>query len=188
MSDDQVWKVAVTPAQRFALVRLSHTQGQKVKGQRSRFFRRFNRAYGLVNILDCGDANGEGKVNIKLALDRTPALFTLTAENVDFAVDLLMEVDRDPAVDRTLGPLFDTLEDIKAKRPYEEPTDVPAYDATAEDWAPKPAKPVEEQIAAYLRSKGERRAAELVDQGGWDREPEAEAPAAAPNGESHPAS
>jgi hypothetical protein len=192
MSDDQVWKVAVTPAQRFALVRLSHSEGQKLKGQRSRFFRRFNRAFGLVPILDQADAHAESKVNTKLVLDRTPSLFTVTAENVDYAVDLMMEVDRDPAVDRTLGSLFDVLDDLKAKRPYEEPMDVPAYDAATEDWtpekAPKPARPVEEQIAAYLRAKGERKAAELVDQGGWDQEPDAEAPAAAPNGEAHPAS
>lgn len=166
MADEQVSKVAVTPAQRYVLVVLSHAEGQKVKGQRSRAYRRFNRGFGLTGILDAVDDH-KGDVNQALRISRAPALFTLTAENVDYALDLV-EVERATAVDRTIGPLFDVLDDIKAKRAYEDPVGVD-FDAATEDWAPQKPVPVEEQISAYLRAKGEIHAAELVDQGGWDK-------------------
>lgn len=181
---DQVWQVAVTPAQRFILLQLSHAEGQKVKGQRSRVYRRFNRFFGLVAILDAAEEH-KGVVSKALRISRSPALFTLTAENVDYALELA-EVERNTIADRTIGPLFDALEDLKAGR---EPAasdhlltgaTVPPYDPAAEDWAPEPPpkapQPIPERIAAYLRAEGHPDAAELVDRGGWDK------PAPTPNG------
>lgn len=133
---DQVFDVAVTPAQRFALVNLSHAEGQKMKGQRARFFRRFTRAFGLVPILETADDH-QGRVNVELMTSRKPAVHTLTVENIEYALGLDDSEERVPAVERTLGPLFDALEAIRAKRPYDaDLAGVPMYDPTTEDWAP----------------------------------------------------
>ena len=184
MSDTQVFDVAITPAQRFALVNLSHSQGQKMKGQRARFFRRFTRAFGLVPILDAADDH-KGRVNLELMASREPAVHTLTIENIDYALGLDDSEERAPAVERILGPLFDVLECIKAKRAYEDETaGVPMHDPTAEDWRPAKelgAVAVEQRIADYLRAQGHGPAAELVDRGGWDK------PATPANGNGTPA-
>lgn len=179
---DQIFTVAVSPAQRLVLVNLAHDDGQKVKGQRARAYRRFLRAFGLMPILETADDHG-GKVNQTLRQSRAPALFTVTAENVDYALDLV-EVERATAVDRTIGPLFDALDDLRAKRSYDPPTGALPYDPAAEDWKPeppaKPERPVAEQIAAYLRLHGHDVAAEIVDGGDWDKPAANGIPAAQP--------
>lgn len=185
---DQVWTVPVTPAQRLVLLNLSTHEGQKLQGQRARCFRRFMRAFGIDAISTAAGKHPEGKVNGKLATSSTPALHTLTAENLDYALGLV-EIERHPMAEMAVGPLFDVLDDLKAGR-EPEATDAPAYDATAEDWVQPVAPPLEtqvpERIAAYLRAAGETHAAELVDRGGWDRPVSPSAPY--PNGETHPAS
>lgn len=187
---DQVWTVAVTPAQRLMLLNLSHAEGQKLKGQRGRAFRRFMRALGIDAIAAAADENPKGQVDAKLARSRKPARHTVTAENVDYALDLL-EVERTPGIEMVIGPLFDALDDLKAGRPVEVNADVTDYDPASEDWVytppppPTPEPDVAEKITAYLRAAGETTAAELVDRGGWDKP----APTlSASNGEARPAS
>jgi len=176
---DQIHEVVITPAQRFALMNLAHDNGQKVQGQRGRLYRRFLRAFGITQILDTADEH-KGSLSVAMATSKKPAVFTLTDENIDYALGL-QEVERAPAVERTLGSLWDALEAIKAKRPYDDDAGVPVYDPAAEDWAPPKALaevPVAERIADYLRAQGHLEAATLVDGGGWDRP--------APNGEASP--
>jgi hypothetical protein len=178
MTTAQTWKIPVTPAQRFVLLQLAHGEGQKLKGQSSRVFRRFLRAFGLTAILETMDDHpvppGRPQVG-PISSSRQPALFFLTDENVEYALRLDVEQERIPAVDRTIGPLFDMLEDVKAGRyaPDEDVFALPDYDAAAENWAPATeADAVDvaaKQIAAHLRAAGETRAAVLVEQGGWDR-------------------
>ncbi len=185
---DQVWAVAVTPAQRLILLNLSHHEGQKLQGQRARFFRRFMRAFGIDTISAAAALHPKGQVSVALATSTVPALHTLTVENVDYALGLV-EVERHPMAEMVIGPLFDTLDDLKAGRTYTIPN-VADYDPATESWAAQAAAPPEpqmpERIAAYLRAAGETHAAELVDRGGWDRP--APPPSPPPNGETHPAS
>lgn len=192
---DQVWTVAVTPAQRLILLNLSHAEGQKLQGQRARSFRRFMRAFGVDAISAAASKHPRGQVSGKLATSTTPALHTITAENADYALGL-GDVERHPLAEVVIGPLFDALDDLKAGRECAAPEGAPAYDPASEDWTattppPEPAElDVAEKIAAYLRAANETHAAELVDRGGWDKPTPAPSPPAppAPNGESHPAS
>jgi hypothetical protein len=167
MSEPQVWKVAVTPAQRLTLLNLSHGEGQKLKGQQGRVFRRFCRAFGVDILVET--MTEHEKLNFaKISKARAPALHEITAENRDYALGLL-EVEHHPSAETVIGPLFDVLEDIKAKpAEYVPPEGVPDYDPATEDWTPKKDDPVEVKIVAYLKAHGEKRAAELVERGAWD--------------------
>lgn len=169
---EQVFNVAVTPAQRIVLLNLSHSEGQKLQGQRGRVFRRFIRAFAIDRLLDAANAHG-GKVSVAMASSSNPSVFTLTAENIDYALSLL-DVERKPVDEMTVGPLFDVLEDVKAGRADEPPiASSKRFDPDSEDWAPPSLTtretPLEQRIADYLRASGETRAAELVDRGGWDK-------------------
>lgn len=161
----QVFKVVLTAAQRGVLLDLAHSEGQKLKGQRGRVFRRFLRAFGVQVILDVVEKTG-GQYrggHIK------PAVFTLTAENIEYAMSLF-EVDRTPVQERSIGPVFDILEDLTAKREVEPPgADVPEFDAAGEDWMPVKVQPIEEKISEYLRSHDQVAAADIIDRGDWDR-------------------
>ncbi len=167
MSEPQVWKVPVTPGQRLTLLNLSHGEGQKLRGQQGRVFRRFCRAFGVDLLIET--MTEHDKLNFaKISKARAPALHEITAENRDFALGLL-DVEHHPSAETVIGPLFDLLEDLKAKPgEYEPPAGVPDYDRVAEDWTPVAEKPVEVRIAEYLEKAGEKAAARLVQLGAWD--------------------
>lgn len=127
-------KLSVTPLQRFNLRNLAYSdKAPKVKGgQEGRRFRRFCRHLGLDVILEAAVA-GNGKVRVKQINDRTPALFDLEEEDRD-RILALMELERDPAVEDVLGPLFDTCEDWKAGRELPSTEGVSDYDPARENW------------------------------------------------------
>lgn len=166
MADEaQVFRVVLTANQRGVLLQLAHAEGQKLRGQRGRVFRRFLRAFGIQPILDVAEANGGQFLGTRVK----PAVFTLTAENIEYAMGLF-EVDRTPVQERSIGPVFDILEDLTAKREVEPPgADVPEFDAAGEDWMPVKVQPIEEKISEYLRAHGEADAADIIDRGDWDR-------------------
>jgi len=132
---EQSWKVPVTPAQRWALFNLAHTKSVNVKGQEGRVLRRFMRAFGLTELRAV--LITEQIVNSELMRDdTTPSLFSLTAENRDYALKLDKEVERHTSSEMLLGDLFDKLEQLRAD--WKAPEGVPDFDATKEDWTPQP--------------------------------------------------
>jgi hypothetical protein len=173
---EQVYTVGVSPAQRFALLNLAFgtdEQGRvrkQYQGQKGRVFRRFFRAFALDRLREVL-ATHENRYDPAVHRATEPAAFVLTIENVEFALELYEEVTKTPFDELTLGPLCDSLEDIKAKRPYAAPEGLAPFDPAADDWSPKGAVTdgVEQRIAEWLRNHGELTAAELVERGGWDR-------------------
>jgi hypothetical protein len=129
---DQTWQIVLTPKERFHLFMLAHAKEQKIKGSDGRRFRRFLRAFGLAPIQD--ESNDTGKVSIHLTKDKTPSVFTITAENRDYVKQSLITQERTPAVEAVLGDLFDTIEDLKDGEQPALLGDVKSYDAATENW------------------------------------------------------
>lgn len=170
----QTWKIPVTPAQRFVLLQLCFSNGQKLQGQQGRVFRRFMRAFKVDSIRDVL-AENDNRYDSAIHRADAPALLEITAESVDYALKLV-DVEHTPVDEMVVGPLFDLLEDAKAGREVAVPEGCPDFDPALDNWEPKKAGDVSDpvdtaakQIAAYLNAAGEARAAELVERGGWDK-------------------
>lgn len=109
-------------------------------------FRRALRAFGLTAIRD---ALGAGQsVSDRLAESRQPALFNVTAENVDQAI-AWAAIPRHPSLEMDAGEAFDLLELLRADpASWTPPADVPAYDPALEDWRPEPKPEDVDEVAA----------------------------------------
>lgn len=135
MDDVQIWNVPLSPAQRWVLHELAFSRDAKIpNGQEGRRFRRFMRAFGLATI-SASVRKHNGVVPMRMVSDEAPRRHTITAENLDYALEVLAR-PKEPRHEMLVGELFDLLEDIKAGRPFELPADLPAFDAAAEDWSP----------------------------------------------------
>lgn len=143
-------KLAITPLQRWNLRELIYSEGApKVKGgQEGRRLRRFCRHVGLdviaLAIIAGTGANGKSRVSVKQITNRVPALFELDEDDRD-RILALSELERSPAAEEVLGPLFDACEDWKAGREVvqtltaaEAPAPVLDFDASQEDWKAPP--------------------------------------------------
>ncbi len=133
--DVQLFTLAVSPAQRWALFANTRGAAQKYKGSAGRVYRRFVRAFSLDVIRNAAiksvAAEGTGQVSKKQMQNREPAMFEATMEVVEFVVERVMDVEHDAATEEELGELFDRLDDIKAKRDLE-PVTAPAYNREAD--------------------------------------------------------
>lgn len=165
---EQLWNVAVSPAQRWVLYQLSNAEGQKLKGQRGRVYRRFLRALA-IDVFTKVLAEGKS-IYAAATLDYEPRIFAITEETRDYILDLL-DVERIPAQEFTLGPLWDALEDIK-KELYVEPKDVSDYTDDTARWKSPPddsaVDAATKKICDYLRKQGFEEAAAIVEKEGWD--------------------
>jgi hypothetical protein len=163
---DQRWRIVATPQQRHGLCQLIH--GEKVvmkDGGEGRRLRRFMRALGITPIRD--ELVRSGRVDEDMAHDDTPAVFEVSAENVDFARKLLDTAERKPAVELAIGDLVDVLEAMPASAPAV-PEGVPDYDPAAENWAHDPVRTaaleqLDEAIADFTPEQL-RRLGELADE------------------------
>lgn len=132
--DTQVWRIPVTPAQRWALFNLSHNEANKVQGQESRKLRRFLAAFKIDVIRDALAKNDQ-RVSTQQTQNRAPAMVTITLENRDYALHIDATVARSASADAELGDLWDALDATKDGS-YVEPTDIPDYGSGADDWTP----------------------------------------------------
>ena len=168
---EQVWLVPVTPLQRLRLWELSMADGQKVKGQQGRVYRRFKRAFALQSVEDA--VKKAAQKALGMPHDNEPRLFEITAENAGYVRKIDDEVDRPPNAEDALGDLFDICEGLKPGKNYIPPDDVPEFDpAATEDWSLKDAKdPVDEaveHIAAFCRAQGADSLADSIEHGDWE--------------------
>lgn len=134
----QVWRIPLSPAQRWVLFKLSHAEGQKVAGQEGRRYRRFLRAFGLAELSAIARRTG-GQVRAAAASDeRSRALHEVTAENVEWALKVAGG-ERLPLEEDIVGEVFDLCEDLKAGRTYVEPEGLPDFDPAGEAklWDPE---------------------------------------------------
>lgn len=132
MSKDQRWRILATPAQRFGLCQVIHGEKVVIKdGGEGRRLRRSMRALGITPIRD--ELARSGRVDDDLAHDETPAVFEVSAENVEAIRGLLREAERKPAIEMAIGELVDVLDDLPEKQP-EIPDGTPDYDPAAESW------------------------------------------------------
>jgi hypothetical protein len=134
----QSWAAPFTPRQRWILMQLAlsplaPTINSSADGKA---FRRALRALGLTPI---SAALGTGNsVSDRMVECRQPALFTITAENVDAALRWAA-VPRHPSLEMDGGEAFDLLEQLRADpASWTAPPDVPPYDPALEDWRPEP--------------------------------------------------
>lgn len=135
----QQWQAPFTPRQRWIFLQLAlHDSAPPITtSAEGKAFRRALRALGITAIRD---AMGTGlKVADKMAECTTPALFTLTAENVDAALRWAT-VPRHPSLEMDGGgDAFDLLEQLRDNSTaWKTPDGVPAYDPALEDWRPQP--------------------------------------------------
>lgn len=134
----QTWDVPFTPRDRWILMQLamSPEAGNITSGPDGKAFRRALRAFGLMPIRE---ALGRGnRVADKMAHDTTPALFKITAENVDAAIRWTT-TPHHPSIEMDAGDAFDRLEQLKAApNDWTTPANVPTYDPALEDWRPEP--------------------------------------------------
>lgn len=117
-----MFKIAISAYQRFLLVALSHGDGHRITSKNGKRYRRFVEGFGLRAIVDASRKNG-GNVPTATATDETPRLITVSIESIEYALSLA-KLERSAAQEDVIGPLFDVLELIAAKLPYEAPTDV----------------------------------------------------------------
>ncbi len=115
-------KIAITPAQRYHLINLLHPADGKVPdGQAGRTYRRTLRAFGVQHIGQV--AREHNGVRTAYAQDeRTQHIVDVTDEAIDYL--LKHGWPRSHIQEDVLGELFDTLDNIKAGRPYDEPEGV----------------------------------------------------------------
>ena len=174
----ETWRIPISPAQRWVLFNVSHSDGEKVQGQAGRVFRRWARAFGLDTIGEIVREHG-GVASI-LARDDKPRLHTVTIENIEQALKV-GEISHTPGQEMVMGELLDLVEDLKRTRAYEPAEGIPAFDAACEDWTPAKKDPVEaaaEKIAEFVRDKGAADLADAITRGDWDtEEDEAQRPA-----------
>lgn len=134
----QQWQAPFTPRQRWIFLQLALSpEAPNIKTPaEGKAFRRALRAFGLVPIRD---ALGPGnKVSDEMAENRAPALFDVTAENVEAAL-VWATVPRHPSLEMDAGDAFDLLEQLRANPTgWVAPADVPKYNAAGEDWTPAP--------------------------------------------------
>jgi hypothetical protein len=130
----QQWQAPFTPRQRWIFFQLALApEAQNIKtGAEGKAFRRALRAFGIVPIRD---ALGPGnKVADKMAESREPALFEITAENVEAALRWA-DIPRHPSLEMDGGEAFDVLEQLRADpNGWKAPSGVPAYNPASEDW------------------------------------------------------
>lgn len=121
MSDQQVFKIALSPAQRVSLIQLSHKETAKIpNGAEGRKYRRFCKGFGIKHVGEILRAQ-EGTLAGKAVTDeKTLYLHEVTIENVEYAIKVLNE-EKSAIQEDLLGDLFDTLEDLKSGREYTPP-------------------------------------------------------------------
>jgi len=133
----QVVTLAISPAQRWQLLDVSHAQGQTVAHEARMRYRRFMEAFGLAGISRV--VRRLGKVAHATASDEeTLELVEVTAESVEYALDTVLKGARAPIAEDILGPLIDQLEAWRAGRELEAPGGLPRFDAKADTarWLP----------------------------------------------------
>lgn len=114
-------KLLISPAQRFQLLALVHSEDHKIPdGQAGRRYRRFMRAFGLKHVADV--AREHGGVRARSAADeRTKDIVEVDAEAIEYGLEVAGR-SRSALQEDILGELFDTLDNLKAGRAYDEPT------------------------------------------------------------------
>lgn len=139
----QVWTLAISPAQRWQLLELSHGAGQTVAHEARQRYRRFMEAFGLERVARCVRRNGGKVLSATVNDEESLALFEVTAESVDYALDVVLRVPRSPIAEDILAPLLDQLETCKARGELAPPEGLEAFDAKADAklWEPAPEPP-----------------------------------------------
>lgn len=109
----QVFKIALSPAQRISLIELSHKDSSKIpNGSEGRKYRRFCSAFGIKRL---GTLLREqsGRANAKSVRDeKSLYLHEVTSENIEVAFKFL-DGEKTPVQEDLLGDLYDLLEDLK---------------------------------------------------------------------------
>lgn len=144
----QQWQAPFTPRQRWIFLQLAlNPDAPNIKtAAEGKAFRRALRAFGIIPIRD---ALGPGNtVSDKMAESRQPALFEITAENVEAALKWA-EIARHPSLEMDCGEALDLLEQLRADpNGWKTPTDVPPYNAASEDWRPITPPPDADELEA----------------------------------------
>lgn len=132
----QVFKIAISPAQRMVLLNLSHGQAEKItdsaEGKR---YRRFLRGFGIAHIAKL--MREYNAVAAKQARDeKTTNSVEVTVENVEYALKV-WGASHSPLDEDIAGDLFDLLDDAKAGKDLPD-TDAPVLDLDADKalWLP----------------------------------------------------
>lgn len=125
----QVWKIPVSPAQRWQLYILAHAETIKLRGQEGRRYRRFLSAFGIKGLSPIVQENGS--VSETLAKNSSCFLHEVTAENLDYLKRIRDEVPRSALQEDILGDLFDCIDDLKEGYVHPE---LPSFDPSVEDW------------------------------------------------------
>lgn len=131
----QVWNVAISPAQRWALFPIVHSDKVSVRDN-GKAMRRCYGALGLEIIRQTLVAH-ENRVSAAMVNDQTLKIHRLTAENVEWILANVVTVDRPVATELILGDLFDLLAQLRDTReaPEVPPSCLP-FEALGESWAP----------------------------------------------------
>lgn len=132
----QIRKLAVTPAQRWALAQMfladELNRGLRGMNDQSRFKRAYQ-AFGLAAALR--SAVLHGRVSMALANDqKTKHLVEITDENRDFFIKVVMELVPMTTVARVL--LEEVIDALAADVASPAPEGVPDLASVSEDWAP----------------------------------------------------
>jgi hypothetical protein len=152
---DQVFEVAVSPAQRWVLLQLSHERDRVVTGQEGRKYRRFARAFALDAPLAL--LRKKSGVRTEWCNDETPALFEVTAENVEYALKVIDESKlKTSGQEDVIGSLYDALDDCRIRKDgYSRPDGlIPAFDAEKDQIAYTPVD-MPEDVGDFIMDAGD---------------------------------
>lgn len=123
---NQVFRIPVSPAQRFVLFSITHEQAQQgqpgsgfqiTSPEDSIKYRRFNDAFALKVISKVGKKHGSFRA--AHLMDETPSMMEVTIENVEFMLSKVAVRPRNAAQDDVIGPLFDICDLVKTGK-YQE--------------------------------------------------------------------
>lgn len=130
----QTYVAPFTPLQRWILLQLAldNNAAPLTTAAEGKAFRRALRAFGLQPIREA--MGGGTKVSTAQASSQAPALFQITAENVETALKWAT-TPRHPSMEMDAGEAFDLLEQLRDNpTAWTTPEGIPAYDPKSEDW------------------------------------------------------